>query len=248
MSIKLPKIIGHRGACAYAPENTLESIRTAADLGAEWVEIDVKLTKDDVAIIFHDEELDRTTNGSGLVMDRTYEEIRQLEAGSWFADSFAGIKIPTLEEALELIIELDLGLNLEIKPCPGREIVTTEAALDILSKYWDDHDKLLISSFQHTSLETAKEMAPEWARGFLLDNEWPENWQELAEYLEASAININGNTVTREQVEEVIDFGKPIFAYTINDAQRFRVLQSWGVDGVFTDVPDVLRDAILTVH
>jgi glycerophosphoryl diester phosphodiesterase len=91
-------------------------------------------------------------------------------------------------------------------------------------------------------------MAPEWARGFLLDNEWPENWQELAEYLEASAININGNTVTREQVEEVIDFGKPIFAYTINDAQRFRVLQSWGVDGVFTDVPDVLRDAILTVH
>jgi glycerophosphoryl diester phosphodiesterase len=64
-------------------------------------------------------------------MDRTYEEIRQLEAGSWFADSFAGIKIPTLEEALELIIELDLGLNLEIKPCPGREIVTTEAALDI---------------------------------------------------------------------------------------------------------------------
>ncbi len=248
MALKLPKIIGHRGACGYAPENTLESIKTAAELGVTWVELDVKLTKDDVAIIFHDDELDRTTNGSGLVMNTKYEDIKQLEAGSWFADSFAGIKIPTLEETLELILELDLGLNLEIKPCPGREVVTAEAALDILSRYWDDTDKLLISSFSHVSLETAKEMAPEWHRGLLLDDEWPENWAELAEYLEAATININGNKVEREQVEEIIDLGKPILAYTINDPQRFRTLQSWGVDGVFTDVPDVIKDAILTVH
>lgn len=248
MTLKLPKIIGHRGACGYAPENTLESIRTAADLGAKWVELDVKLTKDDVAIIFHDDELDRTTNGSGLVMDKTYEEIRHLEAGSWFADSFAGIKIPTLEETLELILELDLGLNLEIKPCAGREVATAEAALDIMSRYWDDTDKLLISSFSHVSLETAMEMAPEWHRGLLLDDEWPENWGELAEYLEAATVNINGNKVEREQIEQIIDLGKPILAYTINDPQRFRTLQSWGVDGVFTDVPDVIKDAILTVH
>lgn len=248
MTLKIPKIIGHRGACGYAPENTLESINTAADMGATWVELDVKLTKDDVAIIFHDDELDRTTNGSGLVKDTLYEDIKQLEAGSWFGDSFAGIKIPTLEETLELLIDLNLGLNLEIKPCPGREIATAEAALDILSRYWDDHDKLLISSFQHVSLETAKEMTPEWHRGFLLDDEWPPNWQELAEYLEVATINLNGNKVTREQVEEVIDFGKPILAYTINDPQRFRTLQAWGVDGVFTDVPDVIKEAILTVH
>ncbi len=248
MALKLPKIIGHRGACGYAPENTLESVKTAADMGCTWVELDVKLTKDDVAIIFHDDELDRTTNGSGLVMNATYEEIKQLEAGSWFADSFAGIKIPTLEETLELLIDLDLGLNLEIKPCAGREIVTAEAALDILSRYWDETDKLLISSFSHVSLETAKEMAPEWHRGLLLDDEWPENWVELAEYLEPATININGNKVDREQVESIIDLGKPILAYTINDAQRFRTLQSWGVDGVFTDVPDVIKEAILTVH
>ncbi|MFN3827390.1 MAG: glycerophosphoryl diester phosphodiesterase [Micavibrio sp.] len=248
MTLKLPKIIGHRGACGYAPENTLESIKTAADLGVEWIEMDVKLTKDDVAIIFHDDELDRTSNGSGLVMETSYEDIKQLEAGSWFADSFAGIKIPTLEEALELIIDLDLGLNLEIKPCPGREVATAEVALDILSRYWEGTDKLLISSFQHVSLETAKDMAPEWNRGLLLDDEWVPNWQELAEYLEASTININGNLVSREQIEEIIDFGKPILAYTINDPQRFRTLQSWGVDGVFTDVPDVIKEAILTVH
>lgn len=248
MTLKLPKIIGHRGACGYAPENTLESVKTAADIGATWVELDVKLTKDDIAIIFHDDDLDRTTNGSGLVADTLYEDIKQLEAGSWFADSFAGIKIPTLEEMLELLIDLDLGLNLEIKPCPGREVQTAEAALDILSRYWDNPDKLLISSFQHVSLEVAKDMAPEWPRGLLLDDEWPPNWAELAEYLEASSINVNGNLVSREQVESIIDFGAPILAYTINDPHRFRTLQSWGVDGVFTDVPDVIKDAILTVH
>ncbi|QQG35530.1 MAG: glycerophosphoryl diester phosphodiesterase [Micavibrio aeruginosavorus] len=248
MPLKLPKIIGHRGACGYAPENTLESVKTAADLGATWVELDVKLTKDDVAIIFHDDELDRTTNGSGLVADTLYEDIKQLEAGSWFSDGFSGIKIPTLEEMLELLIDLDLGLNLEIKPCPGREVQTAEAALDILSRYWDDPDKLLISSFQHVSLEVTKDMAAEWPRGLLLDDEWIPNWKDLAEYLEVATINVNGNLVTREQVEDIIDYGKPILAYTINDPQRFRTLQSWGVDGVFTDVPDIIKDAILTVH
>lgn len=247
MSLKIPKIIGHRGAKGYAPENTIESVHTAADMGVEWVELDVKLTRDGVPIIFHDETLDRTTNGSGNVADTLYEDIRQLEAGSWFADSFAGIKIPTLEEICEVLIELDLGLNLEIKPCPGREKETAEIALDELSRMWDDHDRLLISSFSHVSLETARDMARDWHRGLLM-SEWLPNWKDLADYLEISTININGNKCTREQVEEIIDMDYPVLAYTINDPQRARLLQSWGVDSFFTDVPDVIEDSLLTVH
>lgn len=247
MTLKLPKIIGHRGACGYAPENTIESIKTAAEMGVEWVELDVKLTKDQVPIIFHDETLERTTNGSGNVADTLYEDIKQLEAGSWFADSFAGIKIPTLEDVCETLIDLNMGLNLEIKPCPGREKETAEVALDALSRIWDDHDRLIISSFQHVSLETAMDIANDWARGLLID-EWPENWKDLASYLEVSTVNINGNAVTREQVESIIDMDYPVLAYTINDPQRARLLQSWGVDAMFTDVPDVLQDVILTVH
>ena len=117
MRLKLPRIIGHRGVAAYAPENTLEGLHTAADMGVEWVEFDVKITKDHVPILFHDDTLERTTNGGDRpVAECTYDEIRALEAGSWFGESFAGIKIPTLEEALEVLIEHDLGLNLEIKP------------------------------------------------------------------------------------------------------------------------------------
>ena len=155
MSLKLPKIIGHRGCAGYAPENTLEGIHTAADMGVEWVELDVKITKDEVPILFHDDMLDRTTNGSGPVAERTYEELKDLDCGNWYGESFNGIQIPTLEEAIDVLIDRDLGLNLEIKPCPGREKETAEVALDLLSTIWDDHDRLLISSFQHCLLYTS---------------------------------------------------------------------------------------------
>ena len=248
MTLKLPKIISHRGCAGYAPENTLEGIHTAADMGVEWVELDVKLTKDQVPILFHDDTLERTTNAHGKVAETTYADLKQIETGSWFGESFAGIKIPTLEEALDVILERDLGLNLEIKPCPGREKETAEVALDLLTSIWDENDKILISSFSHVSLETAQDMAEDLPRGFLLPEDWPENWAELADYLKASTINVNGNTVTREQIDSALDLEKPILAYTINDPDRCRTLQGWGVDGFFSDEPDVIQDSILSVH
>lgn len=249
MALKLPKIIGHRGACGYAPENTLESVYTAADMGVEWVELDVKLTKDGVPIIFHDDELDRTTNGHGKVMDITYEELRHLEAGSFFGESFSGAKIPTLEEMVDALLELNLGLNLEIKPCPGREKETAEVALDALSRLWDDHDRLLISSFQHVSLEIAMDMAGDWHRGLLLEgDELPENWKDLADYLDASTVHISDYMATRTAIEMICDYDKPALVYTVNDPMRARELQSWGVSAIFSDVPDVAGEGILTVH
>lgn len=247
-ALKIPSVIGHRGAARYAPENTLESILTAAEMGVKWVELDVKLTKDSVPIIFHDDDLDRTTNGHGPVAAMNFSDIRDLEAGSWFSDSFAGIKIPTLEEAIDVILEHDLGVNLEIKPCPGREKDTAEAMLDVLARIWDEPERLLISSFSHVSLEVAMDMAEEWPRGFLMEEEWPDNWKELAEYLNASTINIDGRAVTREQVEEILDLEKPVLAYTINDPQLAKTLRQWGVDSMFTDDPDAVNDGLFKAH
>ena len=249
MSIIIPKVIGHRGCAAYAPENTLEGIHTAADMGVEWVELDVKLTKDDVPIIFHDESLERTTNGSGNVADMTYEELRQFEAGSWFADSFTGIKIPTLEEALDVLLERGLGLNLEIKPCPGREVETAEVALDVLSTIWDDHSKILISSFQHPSLEAARDLANDWARGLLIGgDDMPDNWQELADYLDVKTMNIGSRLITRELVEEISDLDMATLVFTVNDPDEARRFQSYGVDSLFSDQPDVIAENLFSVH
>ena len=252
MSLKLPHIISHRGCAGYAPENTLEGIHTAADMGIKWVELDVKLTRDQVPVIFHDDELERTTSGSGFIAQMDYADLKELDAGSWFGESFIGAKIPTLEEAVDVLIERDLGLNLEIKPCPSREKETAEAALDVLSTIWDEHDKLLISSFSHVSLEVAFDMAETWHRGFLLPDhmqeDWIENWQDMAKHLAVSTINLNGNTVTREMVEDAMELDLPILAYTVNEPDRGRFLQSWGVDGFFSDVPDVLQETLFVVH
>ena len=249
MPLKLPKIIGHRGCAAYAPENTLESLQTAADLGVQWVERDVKLTRDGVPVIFHDETLERTTNGSGNMADTLYEDLRQLEAGSWFADGFTGIKIPTLEEALDVLLERDLGLNLEIKPCPGREVETAEVALDMLSTIWDDHSNILISSFQHPSLEAARDMANDWARGLLIGgDDMPENWRELADYLDVKTMNLGSRLVTRELVEEISDLDMATLVYTVNEPDEARKFQSYGVDALFSDQPDVIAENLFSVH
>lgn len=244
----IPKVIGHRGAKAYAPENTLASIHTAADMGIEWVEVDVKLTKDSVPVIFHDEELVRCTGADGLMAETDFKTVMELDAGSWFAESFVGEKIPTLEELLNVVLERGLGVNLEIKSCPGREVETAEATLDIATRIWpDDRPPPLMSSFSHVSLETAMEMMPEWPRGFLM-NEHLQNWKELAQHLDASTININGNKRTRDEVEEYIELQKPILAYTINDPLRAQELMRWGVDSVFSDNPDVIREAVEQFH
>lgn len=243
MPLKIPKVIGHRGAKAYAPENTLASIETAAELGVEWVELDVKLTKDGVPIIFHDEELDRTTSGTGLVAETNYEDLRDLDAGSWFGDSFSRVRIPTLEEAVDILLKHNLGLNLEIKPCPGREKETAEVALDHLSQYWDERDNLLISSFQHVSLEAAMDLAPDWARGLLIGgDEMPENWKDLADYLDVKTINLGSRLVTRQVADEIMDLELPLLVYTVNDPVQARQLQKLGVDSFFSDNPDIILE------
>ena len=248
MALKLPPVIGHRGAAAYAPENTIESILTAVEMGAKWVEVDVKLTRDSVPVIMHDDDLDRTTNGHGPIAQMTLADLNNLEAGSWFSDSFAGIRIPTLEEVIDVVLEHDLGINLEIKPCPGREKETAEAMLDVMARIWDEPDRLLISSFSHVSLEIAMELAEEWPRGLLLESEWPENWRELGEYLNVTTMNIDGRTANREMVEELIDLQKPVLAYTINDPQLARSLRQWGVDAMFTDDLDAVNDGLFKAH
>ena len=249
MPLTLPKVIGHRGAAGYAPENTLESIRTAADIGAQWVELDVKITRDGVPIIFHDETLERTTNGSGEVAQTDYADIQNLEAGSWFGESFAGIKIPTLEEAVDVILEHKMGLNLEIKPCPGREKETAEAALDVLSQIWDDHDKVLISSFQHVSLEAARDVAGDWPRGLLISGEeMPENWKELADYLDVKTINISRELAKADTCNDVIDEGYPLLVYTVNDPMEAKRLMQLGVDCFFSDTPDVILENLPKAH
>ncbi len=146
--LNLPKLIAHRGASAVAPENTLIAVREAKKLGANWVEFDVRLTKDNELICFHDDTLPRTTNGSGLVYEHTYAALIQLDAGSWFGSQFRGELIPTFTQMATLVTQLGMGMNIEIKPDMTRPIETAQKTIDILKQLAiPPSDKILISSF-----------------------------------------------------------------------------------------------------
>jgi glycerophosphoryl diester phosphodiesterase len=242
--LKLPRLIGHRGSARHAPENTLAGLRMAAAQGLLMVEVDVMLTRDGVPILMHDETLDRTTSGRGRIEDLDYADIQGLDAGRWFGPAFAGERIPTLVDALDLILHLNLLLNLEIKPTAGRGEDTASIALTTAMALWpEDRQPPLISSFDAAALDVAVKLAPAWPRGYLIDHR-PDDWAAQAERFAATTIHVNGRHETAESIAAFRASGRPVLAYTVNDPAAARELFGWGVRAVFTDDPPAVAPAL----
>ncbi len=236
----LPKIIGHRGAAAHAPENTLAGFRTAHALGASWVEFDVRLSGDGRCIVLHDDSIDRTTDGTGAAADMSLDTLAAFDAGAWFDPSFAGQTIPTFEETIDLLGELRLGANVEIKPHRGAEVETAESVCRILQANWPASlPPPLVSSFAYPALETARRIAPELARGLLLGRVG-NDWRHLAEAVAARTIHCDHARLSEKRAKEIRAAGYPLLAYTVNHAGRARELFGWGITSVFSDAPDRL--------
>ena len=243
-SLALPKIVGHRGAAASAPENTLVSIKRAFAEGARWVEFDAKLTGDGHAILMHDETLDRTTNGTGRVRDLSLDQIRQVDAGAWFDAAFAGERVPTLVAALDLLASLGMGFNLEIKPCPGRARETARVVLATVRKHWPDQALTpIISSFQVECLATAQEEEPDLPRGFITEKLAPD-WLGVVTTLGCRTVHPGSRHLTKSQLEAVKAAGYGVLVWTVNDPARARTLMGWGADGLITDDPKALVAAL----
>jgi glycerophosphoryl diester phosphodiesterase len=239
-SLDIPQIIGHRGACAYAPENTLASIRKAAAQGARWVEFDVRLTRERDLVLMHDDDVKRTTNGRGRVLDLSAGELAALDAGAWFGGAFAGERVPTLIETIALLADLGLGANIEIKTEAPEAAATAEALARILAVHWPKQAAPpLISSFHPEALEAMQRAAPHWPRGLLLQ-ELKGDWRVALDRLAAATLNLDHRPLDAAKVALARQSGRPILCYTVNDPARARQLFAWGVTGVFTDRPDAL--------
>ncbi|MBI4968615.1 MAG: glycerophosphoryl diester phosphodiesterase [Rhodospirillales bacterium] len=240
MAPRWPKVIGHRGAARHAPENTLASFRRAAELGTSWVELDARLTADGVPIVFHDSTLERTTGQKGRVRERRWAEIAKLDAGGWFAPSFQGEAVPSLSEALALIASLRLGVNIEIKPDPGDEAETARVVMATARQIWlDGATAPLISSFSQAALVAAQPLRGDWPLARLARN------LDLAalvdaKALECAALNLGAADLTQKAVATAKDAGFGVLVYTVNDRPTAERFFRWGVDGVFTDDPEVL--------
>jgi len=228
--LQLPKVIGHRGAMAYAPENTLASFREARRRGATWVEVDVKLTADNVPILLHDPSLKRTMGVDRLVALTPRAELPK--------------HVPTFEEAIACFAELGLGCNVEIKPGEGREAETARLAVATLQRCWPSSlPPPLLSSFSELSLVAAREAAPEIARAILI-GELADDWRSPAEAVAAVGVTTNGTKLASARAREVKQAGFALSVYTINDATEARALVSMGVDCIITDAPDVILKAL----
>ncbi len=227
----MPPVIGHRGAAGLAPENTLAGFRRAAASGCRMVEFDVRLSADGVPVVIHDDDLARTTDGTGPVAARTVAALRRLDAGAWFAPAFAGERIPTLGEALSACAALGLGVNIEVKG--GGE--TAGPAIAVAKASWPaDLPPPLISSFDDTALAVAAERAPDWPRGLLVEVV-PKDWRRRAEISGCAAVHVDAAALEVEAVAGIRGAGYAVLAYTIADRARAEILWSQGVVSVFTD-------------
>lgn len=242
--LKLPRVVGHRGAATYAPENTLASLREARRRGATWVEFDVKLSGDGVAMLMHDESLKRTAGLDRLASATPWAEISGLDAGIWMAPTFTGQRVPSFVEAITCLGEEDLGANVEIKPCPGREAETARATVEILRRHWPAHlPAPLLSSFKDAALAAALEAAPEFPRAILID-ELKDDWRARAGAVDAVGVNTSGKKLSSARAAEIKAAGYLLSVYTINDPAKARELVAMGVDCVITDAPDVILAAL----
>jgi glycerophosphoryl diester phosphodiesterase len=241
---RLAPIIAHRGASAAAPENTLAAIRLAAAEGARWVEVDVKLSRDGVCILMHDDLLRRTTNGRGEVAQYDLDELQRLDAGSWFSRRFAGERIPTLVATIELALELDLDLNLEIKPCPGRQHETAIATVETLRRHWPEGRPWpLLSSFAVASLEEVRLRAPEMPRGLLIGRP-TRRGRGMLDRLDCVTLHCDARRISKSLVDTLTATGRPVLCYTVNDPHRARRLLKMGVSSIITDRPADLGSAL----
>jgi glycerophosphoryl diester phosphodiesterase len=236
----LPKIFAHRGASAYTTENTMAAFNLAERMGVSAMECDVMLSQEGTAYIMHDDTLDRTTNGSGIVGD----------SSDYYLDSIQTLhgSIPTLQQLLIEAQKKHWFLNLEIKPCMSAQTVastdivrmTTEVVLSVLSKHWHETKQLpLLSSFEYEALVFCHQMAPYYPLGFLM-HEWDIQWLEKAKAIEAVSIHCNAKILNQKRINDIKAHDFKLLAYTVNSSQKAHKLFKHGVDGIFSDYPDLL--------
>lgn len=231
-----PWVIGHRGASGHAPENTMASFRRAAELGATFIETDLRLSRDARFVAMHDATLDRTTSGRGLVRDFTLEQLRALDAGAWFAPEFSGERIPTIEEILAFSREADVVFYLEIKHEAGWGVHHGIAGALRAAK---ESARVVVISFDASTLGKLRQLDGMVMTGLLFERPAPDATQK-AQSVGARQILPRADLVTQELMEEARRAELQVAAWTVNEPEQMRALISAGVNGIMTDYPDRL--------
>ena len=230
-----PRLIAHRAGGTLAPENTLAAIRLGKSLGYRAVEIDVRFTRDGVAVLQHDAKIDRNTNGTGPIAERSWAELESLDAGSWRGDDFRGEPLARLPDAAALLRTLRMFAHVEIKRVPGLHRECGERVARSAAALWKGSVEVpLLISFSSDALDAAKAVEPALPRGWIVEDPWDGDLAPLAR-LDAASLHLEHVLITPELVSRVHGEGRRLLAWTVNDVGRAEELLAMGVDGLVTD-------------
>ncbi len=231
------KVFAHRGGRMWAPENTMAAFANSLELGVDGIELDVQRCATGELVVIHDEDLSRTTNGVGLVIDTSFDELRRLDAGSWFDKEFRGEKIPLLSEVLELIDGKCL-LNIEVKNAPVRYENIEEELVSLLEGY-RHKETLIISSFDHYVLKRFNKLAAGYKLAVLGDSVM----LDLPAYchnLHAQYYHPGIDSCREDIINECHSAGIQVNPWTVNGRSAWGRAMNMGVDGIVTDDPEDL--------
>lgn len=228
-------VFAHRGASAFAPENTKASFKKAIDLGAKNFEFDVQITSDNEYVIFHDYTLERTSNGQGLLSNKTLSELKDLDIGSWYSEEFCGEQIMTLQELIDFLPS-DSFLNIELKRNKNDKRFFGKKFLEIIRPI---KDRVLVSSFDWELLKYLNSLELNISFGILIDKYYTNFIFDIKD-LPFIPYSINPNFKIID--ENFINTFKKykIIAYTVNDVEKSLYLKSLGVFGIFSNYPNIL--------
>ncbi len=237
---KLPKLIGHRGVKYLCPENTIESVVKAFEIGLTCVEIDVKVSKDKVPILLHDDTLNRTTNGTGLAIDYIYDDIKKLDAGKFFYKKDTNLFVPRLKDILDLCISKKRNLNIELKPNKDFEIINIHKICE-LTKHVKEID-IFYSSFDIISILEISRLYPQSKRSFLLDNFSEHNIDDLINISINNNLKICGLNIDILSEDIIKKIKNNDISITIYSDKNISLLEannlfSLGIDSIFIDNP-----------
>lgn len=232
----------HRGASKYYPENTILSIKEGIKAGAEGIEIDVHKTKDNKLVVIHDEDIERTFKGKGLVKDYTLTKLKEFKCRNKVFQENLDCRIPTLEEVLEIIKVAGIMLNIELKTDEIHYEGIEKDVIDLVNKY-ELKDKVILSSFNYESIKIVREIDSEIKTGLLYEKPI-KDIINYANRLGAYAIHPDISLVTEELLREAIKNNIKVNIYTVNSPIIMRKLIKAGANGLFTDYPDLLNEII----
>lgn len=238
----MTKNFAHRGYSGKYPENTMLAFRKAVEVGADGIELDVQLTKDGVPVIIHDELVERTTDGKGLVKDMSFTQLRQLDASYIYAGQYGVNRIPTLREYCEFIRDLPVITNIELKTGIFEYLGIEEKVLDMIREFHLE-DKVIISSFNHFTILRMQKIAPQLKYGFLTEA-WIIDAGKYCHTHGVPCYHPNFRSLTDEVVRELKQYGLEINTYTVNTEEDARDLIEKGVDILIGNYPEMVRSVL----